>query len=100
MNAELDITNQVVAAFLSDRGRSRYLDPYLARECSVATAAAMLGVSPQKTHYWTLELKTQGLIHQGRTEVRGRHHSRIYRSVADAFIVPLEHLPTDDAETL
>lgn len=41
-----------------------------------------------------------GLIEVVRTELQGRHRVRIYRSVADSFVMPLELLPTSDIEIL
>src|SRR5690606_37126610 len=41
-----------------------------------------------------------GLIRQSGVRKEARHQVRIYRSVADAFRVPLGLLPTDDVETL
>lgn len=100
MDSAVDISDHAIAEFLSDRKRSRHLDPFLARESSVAAAAAVLGISPQRMHYWTRQLLGLRLIRLVRTEAAGRQRTRIYRSVADSFNVPLELLPTSDFETL
>lgn len=96
----LEVHDYKVASFLSNRGRSRHLDPFLGQECSVAEAASLLGISAQRMHYWTRQLLDLGLISLVRTELHGRNRTSIYRSVADSFRVPLELLPTSDVETL
>lgn len=100
MGSEKEVREQAWAQFLSDRKRSRHLDPFLARESSVADAAALLGISVGRMHYWTQQLLRLKLIEYVRTEASGRQRTRIFRSVADSFSVPLELLPTDDIETL
>ena len=100
MATAADVNDHALAAFLSDRKRSRHLDPFLAQDSSVADAARLLGVSAQRMHYWTRQLVRLNLIEQVRTEASGRQRTRIYRSVADSFNVPLELLPTSDVETL
>lgn len=95
-----NIDSQKVAEFLSDRSRSRHLDPFLGKQSTVADAAAELGISAQRMHYWTRQLLQLGLIGRVGMAVRGRHHSAVYQSVADSFTMPLELLPTSDVETL
>lgn len=94
------ITDPAAARLLSDRARGRYLDPFLDREVTVAEAAGQLGVSPQRMSYWTAKLQALGLIHQVRSELRGRSRTAVWSSVAPQFSFPLELLPTDDLETL
>lgn len=100
MTSAVEIHDPAVAEFLSDRQRSRHLDPFLARESSIADAAQLLGVSPQRMHYWTRRLVGLKLIDLVRIEASGRQRTRIFRSVADSFHVPLELLPTSDVDTL
>lgn len=94
------ITDPQVAAFISDRARGRHLDPFLARERTIAEAAAELGISPQRMHYWVRQMMQLGLLLPVRSEVRGRSRTSVYRSSADTYHLPLEVLPTSDFETL
>ncbi len=100
MLSDSEVSSQEVAEFLSDRSRSRHLDPFLGKASTVAAAAAELGISAQRMHYWTRQLLSLGLISRVGTTVSGRHHSAVYQSVADSFTMPLELLPTSDVETL
>ena len=75
MGSEKEVREQAWAQFLSDRKRSRHLDPFLARESSVADAAALLGISVGRMHYWTQQLLTLKLIEYVRTEASGRQRS-------------------------
>lgn len=89
-----------MAAFISDRAKGRHLDPFLAKESTVADAAAELGISPQRMHYWVRRMEQMGLLVRLRCEVRGRVRSLVFRSSADSYSLPLELLPTSDLETL
>ncbi|MBX3140345.1 MAG: hypothetical protein KF875_06325 [Trueperaceae bacterium] len=96
----LRIVDPQVAAFIGDRKRGRHLDPFLANDSSVAEAATALGIGPQRMHYWVRRMEGLGLVEKVGTELRGRNHTAVYRSSADAYSLPLELLPTGDMETL
>lgn len=97
---ELWITDQKVAVFLMDREKSRHLDPFLGQDCTLKGAAAQLGLGKTRMSYWVTRLCALGLIEVVRTELHLRHRVRIYRSVADSFVLPLELLPATDVEVL
>lgn len=94
------ITDQKVAVFLMDRTKSRHLDPFLGRDCTLSEAAAELGLGKTRMSYWVTRLLALGLIEVVRTELRGRHRVRVYRSASDSFAMPLELLPASDVEIL
>lgn len=94
------ITDQRVAVFLMDRTKSRHLDPFLGRDCTLSEAAAQLGLGKTRMSYWVTRLLALGLIEVVRTELRGRHRVRVYRSASDSFAMPLELLPASDVEIL
>lgn len=89
-----------VAAFLTDRVRSRHLDPFLGREATVADAAAELGLGATRMSYWVGKLLDLGLIAQVGTRSQARHRVRVFRAVADSFVLSLDLLAADDIEVL
>lgn len=89
-----------VANFLMNREKSRHLDPFLGRDCTLGEAAAQLGLGKSRMSYWITRLLELGLIEVVRIERQERHKVRVYRSVADSFAFPLELLHASDVEIL
>lgn len=94
------INDPDLAAFISDRAKGRHLDPFLGVESTVADAAAELGITAQRMHYWVRQMEEMGLLVRQGQELRGRARSVIFSSSADSYSLPLELLPTSDLETL
>ena len=69
------------------------------RECSLAAAAAQLGISKSLMGYWVKIMLERGLIAVVRVEQRGRHRVPIYAATAQAFVVPMELIPLVSNET-
>ncbi len=97
---EAVITDPRVAEFLTDRSRSRHLDPFLGREVTIAEAAAELGLSAPRMSYWVGKLEQLGLVAQSGTRTTSRHRVRVYRSIGASFVVPFDLLAGSDVEVL
>jgi hypothetical protein len=85
----MQITDPVTAEFLCDTESLRHLAPFLARECTLREAAAMLRISQQRMSYWITKLVKLKLIAFVRFEKSGRHQASVYRSSHDEYSVPL-----------
>ncbi len=94
------ITHAEAALFLVDRYKSGFVAPFLGRECSLAEAASSRGVSKSRMSYWVNQMLKLGLIQVERVEKRSRYKVPIYRSVADAFVFPIELIPAESDEAL
>ena len=94
------IEDPAVAAFLTDRVRSRHLDPFLGSEATVAEAAAELGLGAPRMHYWVNKLLDLGLITQVGTRIQARHRVRVYRSVADSLLLSLDLVAAGEVQVL
>ncbi len=94
------ITDQKIAVFLMNREKSRHLDPFLGQDATLSEAAAELCLGKTRMSYWVTRLLELGLIEVVQTERRVRRKVRVYRSVADSFVMPLELLPASDVEIL
>jgi hypothetical protein len=84
------------ATLLCDHRLRHHLAPFLACENTLAGAAQMLRVSPQRMSYWIHKLLKAKLLKFVRYDQRSHHRSAVYRSVEDAYTVPLAQL--DDAD--
>jgi hypothetical protein len=96
----LEITNPEAAAFLTDAARVKHMPPFFARECTLAEAAKLLGLPLANMRYWVSKMKELGIIKQTRIVRRKGSPIKYYRSVADEFTVPLEHIPVASVEAL
>jgi DNA-binding transcriptional ArsR family regulator len=81
---------------LCDYRARHYLAPFLARENTLTGACEALRVTPQRMSYWIAKLLKLGLLEFVRYEKQSRHRRAMYRSVEDAYTVPLSAL--DDAD--
>jgi hypothetical protein len=89
----LEITDPDTALFLADTQKARHIFPFLGKECSLGEAAKRLKTTIAKLHYWVTKMEEYGLVQQTRTEKRKGSPIKYYRSVAKAFIFPIELLP-------
>lgn len=76
----------------------RFLEPFLAQECSVGQAAPRVGVSPSRMFRWVKKLQGLGLIEESRQCKRAGRPIRFYQSVAEAFFVPFGLTPMTGLE--
>ena len=84
----LVVTTAAAAQTLADPLRQRFLAPFLGRECTVARAAAELGVPPNSLLYRVKRAEAAGLLRVVRETPRAGRTVKVYRSVADAFYAP------------
>jgi DNA-binding transcriptional ArsR family regulator len=96
----LEITNPEAAAFLADATKVKHIRPFFAKECSLAEAAKMLKLPLANMHYWVSKMEELGLIKQTKVVKRKGSPVKYYRTVADEFTVPLEHIPVASVEEL
>lgn len=84
----LAVTTAAAAQTLADPARQRLLTPFLGRDCTVAQAAAELGVAPNSLLYRVKRAEAAGLLRVVRETPRAGRTVKVYRSVADAFYAP------------
>ena len=84
----LVVTTAAAAQTLADPLRQRLLAPFLGRDCTVARAAAELGVPPNSLLYRVKRAEAAGLLRVVRETPRAGRTVKVYRSVADAFYAP------------
>lgn len=95
--AEQVVRDPRAAALLVDGRRNRFLRPFLGRPCGVTEAARSLGVSPSLVSYWVTQFGKAGLLVPAR---RPGSRAKVYRSVADAFVVALRDVPLDNEDAI
>jgi hypothetical protein len=88
------------AAFICDGEKTKYLAPFIGKDCTLAEAAAQLNLTKSHTSYWLNQLLKLGLIFEKHTEKRGRYLVPVYRAVAETFTVPLERVPAQSDEAI
>jgi hypothetical protein len=96
----LEIVDPEAAAFMADATKVKHLPPFFAKECSMAEAAKMLEIPLANMHYWVSKMEELGLIQQTKVVRRKGSPVKYYRTVADEFTVPLEHIPVASVEEL
>ena len=97
--SSVTIHDASTAQFFADFARIGRLEPFMLRECSLAEAAAQLGISKSLMGYWVKIMLERGLIAVVCVEQRGRHRVPIYAATAQAFVVPMELIPQVSNET-
>ncbi len=85
---------------LADVSLQRFLEPFVARECTVARAAEELGVAANSLLYRVERFQAAGLLRVVREEKRAGRAVKVYRSVADAFYVPFALTRAETLEVL
>ena len=96
----LTVVTAEAAELLTDPLKQRYLEPFLARDCTVAQAARELGVTANSLLYRVKLLQAAGLLRVVREVPRAGRTLKVYRSVADAFYVPFALTKAETLEAL
>ena len=96
----LTVVTAEAAELLTDPLKQRYLEPFLARDCTVTQAAGELGVTPNSLLYRVRQLQAAGLLEVVREMPRAGRTLKVYRSVADAFYVPFALTQAETVEAL
>ena len=96
----MTVTTAEAAALLADVSLQRLLEPFMARECTVAKAAKELGVATNSLLYRVKRFQGAGLLRVVREEKRAGRAVKVYRSVADAFYVPFALTRAETLEAL
>lgn len=86
------------ARLLTDPRVKRYLSPFMARTRSLSEAAAEAGCALNTMHYRVGRFLEAGLLRVVGSRPRAGRSIRLYRSSADAFVVPFEATPFADVE--
>lgn len=86
------------ARILADPDWIPWLEPFLGRVSGVADAARRLGRPLDATRYRVRRMERAGLIEVVGERRRAGRPIRLYRSVADGFVVPFEATPFVDLE--
>jgi DNA-binding transcriptional ArsR family regulator len=92
------VTDPEAGALLSDPAWLGWLEPFLGRTSGVAEAARRLGEPLDAVRYRVRRLERAGLIEVVGERRRAGRPVRLYRSVADGFVVPFEATPFVDLE--
>ena len=83
---------------LSDPRSLRYFEPFLARTVSVSQAAEEAGCELDTMYYRVRRFVAAGLLRVAELRRRAGRPMKLYRSVADEFVVPFEATPYAELE--
>lgn len=86
------------ARLLTDPRTKRYLAPFVARTRSLSQAAEEAGCALNTMHYRVNRFLDAGLLREVGVKRRAGRPIRLYRSSADAFVIPLEATSFADPE--
>ena len=92
------VRDPLAGRLLSDPASIEFLVPFLAREASISGAARELGRPLEAVRYRVRRFVRAGLLEVIREVPRAGRPIRIYRTVADGFVVPFEATPYADLE--
>jgi hypothetical protein len=92
----MKITDPVQARAFFDANTTTLLSPFLARDCTVARAAEQLKMTPSRMSYWVKKLCAQGWLRSVGHEITARHRVALYRTLHDAYEIPLSALGQAD----
>lgn len=92
------VRNAQQARILTDPNSKRFFVPFLARECTVKEAAQQVGCPLNTMLYRVKTLLAAGLVQVVETRPRGGRAIQVYRSVHDAYFIPLASTPFDTLE--
>ncbi|THF86683.1 helix-turn-helix transcriptional regulator [Deinococcus sp. KSM4-11] len=86
------------ASLLARPDSRRFLEPFIGRERTAGEAARELGVSIERLLYRVRQFRAAGLLLETGQRRRAGRPERVYRAVADAFVVPFALTPFADLE--
>lgn len=89
-SSEKRITNRAQAAALEHPLRARLLTACVAEERSLTDLQRLTGQTLAKLHYHVASLLDAGLLRVSREQPRGGRPIRLFRAVAECFLVPQE----------
>lgn len=92
------VDDPVAGRLLSDPESLSFLEPFLARESSISAAAEALDRPLDAVRYRVKRFLAAGLVEVVREVPRAGRAIRIYRSVADGFVLPFHVTPYADLE--
>jgi hypothetical protein len=94
----LAVSDPEQARLLTDPRSKRYLRPFVACTLSLSEAAEEAGCALNTMHYRVGRFLAAGLLDQVGERRRAGRPIKLYRSSADAFVIPLEATPFADPE--
>jgi DNA-binding transcriptional ArsR family regulator len=94
------VTDPEAVALLADPKGVEMLAPFMERPRSAGETAAALGLSPAAMHYRLQKLRRLGLVEVARTRPRRGPAVKLYRAIADRFVVPFDATPHATLEAL
>lgn len=94
------ITDPEAVAFLTDSKGIEMLAPFMERPRSAGDTAAALGLTPAAMHYRLQKLQRLGLVEVAGTRPRRGPAVKLYRAVAERFVVPFDATPHATLEAL
>jgi len=92
------VTDPRAATLLSDPDWVPWIEPFLGRTRSIAEVAAELGRPLDAVRYRVRRLHEAGVLEVVGQRKRAGRPIRLYRTVADGFVVPFEATPFVDLE--
>ncbi len=92
------VTDARAGRLLSDPDWIRYLEPFLGRASGIAEAARAIGRPLDAVRYRVRRMHEAGLLEVVAERRRAGRPVRLYRAVADGFVVPFEATPFADLE--
>jgi predicted ArsR family transcriptional regulator len=93
---EIDDPGQ--AKLLTNPESFRFLEPFMARDCTVSQAAKELKCNVDTMLYRVKTFVKAGLLKVVKTQSRRGRSIKVYRSSADKYFVPFEITPYEDVE--
>ena len=99
-SSEKRIGNRAQAAALENPLRARLLMACVAEERSLTDLQRLTGETLPKLHYHVARLLGAGLLRLSREQARGGRPIRLFRAVAESFLVPQEFLDELPGEAL
>jgi hypothetical protein len=96
----LELSDPEAARMVTEPSSRRYLEPFIAKECSTSQLAREVGVDISSALYRVKQFVRLGLITEARLERRRGRAVRYYRSVAEGFYVPFSATQHATTETL
>jgi hypothetical protein len=88
------------AEFLTNPATGRFLQPFVGRECSVATAAKELNLAVNALLYRVKQMQGLGLLDCVREERRSGRPIKYYRTTEDRYFVPFDMVRAETVESL